>query len=30
VKNQHLIEKQTYKYGIYDGMRLILDGLHTS
>ena len=24
-----LIEKQMYKHGIYDGMRLIIDGLHT-
>ena len=23
----HLIEKQMYKHGVYDGMRLILDGL---
>lgn len=26
----HLIEKQMYKHGVHDGMRLILDGLHTS
>lgn len=25
-----LIEKQMYKHGVYDGMRLILDGLHTN
>ena len=25
-----LIEKQMYKHGLYDGMRLILDGLHTN
>ena len=24
-----LIERQMYKYGLYDGMRLILEGLHT-